>query len=83
MKPFATGAGPRGKSVPPRQMHAEVAAGEPLKSFKTASVAAVLRAHVTTPHWRKPGYKDLTPDCRRGFGDITTAAPQTPRTLIK
>jgi len=45
-------------------------AGEPLKCFKKAWAAAVLRAHGITPHWRKPSYKDLTPECQRRFREI-------------
>ena len=41
-----------------------------MPGFKKAWVAAVLRAHGITPHWRKPSYKDLTEDCQRRFLDL-------------
>ena len=45
--------------------------GEPLKSFRTAWVTTVLRAHDIRPHWRKKGnYRDLTQDCLDAFQTI-------------
>jgi hypothetical protein len=44
--------------------------GEPLKTFKKAWVAAVLKAYGVEPHWRKGSYKDLTPECQKRFRDI-------------
>jgi len=45
-------------------------AGEPLKSFKKGWVAAVLKAHGITPHWRSPSYKDLSTDCQHRFREL-------------
>ena len=45
--------------------------GEPLKSFRTAWVTTVLRAHDIKPHWRKKGnYRDLTQECLDAFQTI-------------
>ena len=42
--------------------------GEPLKSFRTAWVTAVLKAHDINPRWRKRGgYRDLTQECLEAF----------------
>ena len=45
--------------------------GEPLKSFRTAWVTAVLKAHDIKPRWRKKGgYRDLTQECLDAFQTI-------------
>ena len=45
--------------------------GEPLKSFRTAWVTAVLKAHGIKPRWRKKGgYRDLTQECLDAFQTI-------------
>ncbi len=45
--------------------------GEPLKSFRTAWVTTVLKAHDIEPRWRKKGgYRDLTQECLKAFQTI-------------
>ena len=45
--------------------------GEPLKSFRTAWVTTVLKAHDIKPRWRKNGgYRDLTQECLDAFQTI-------------
>ncbi len=42
-------------------------AGEPLGSFRTAWVTAVLKAHGIKPEWRSYGWTALTPACQEAF----------------
>jgi integrase len=44
--------------------------GEPLGSFRTAWVTAVLKAHDITPEWKAYGWTALTPACREQFRRI-------------
>ena len=44
--------------------------GEALKTFRTAWVVAVLKAHSVQPHWQKGSYKDLNAQCRLRFREI-------------
>ena len=47
--------------------------GEPLKSFRTAWVSAVLKAHDIKPRWRKKGgYRDLTRNAWTRFKRLTS-----------
>jgi integrase len=45
-------------------------AGEPLGSFRTAWVAAVLKAHDIQPRWKSYSWTALTPDCQQAFRRI-------------
>ena len=44
--------------------------GEALKTFRTAWVVAVLKAHGVQPHWQKGSYKDLNVQCRLRLREI-------------
>ena len=44
--------------------------GEPLGSFRTASVTAVLKAHDVTPMWKSYNWTALMPECRAEFKRI-------------
>ena len=45
-------------------------AGEPLGSFRTAWVTAVLRAHGIKPAWKARGWSTLTAECLESFRRI-------------
>ena len=45
--------------------------GEPVRSFRSAWLTTVLKAHGINPHWRKTAsYKQLTEDCVEAFQAI-------------
>jgi integrase len=45
-------------------------AGEPIGTFRTAWVTAVLKAHDITPEWRSYNWTALTPKCKEAFRRI-------------
>jgi integrase len=45
-------------------------AGEPLGSFRTAWVTAVLKGHGIKPDWKARGWSTLTPECLEAFRRI-------------
>ena len=59
--------------------------GEPVRSFRSAWLTTVLKAHGVKPHWRKKAsYKQLTEDCAETYpGDQSPLARPAPRVCVE